>query len=132
VVIVGAALVVLWRSSGGARIARQTTRLARPLDDAMKIFQARIHAPGNHRSRRGGLSDEKNKYADAKRNSWNRQSVCPHAPGQIARYYVALSEEHLKKFDDAEKNLKLVGVQRRRFAHGGLPAFQLAWVYSPK
>ena len=131
-VIVGAALVVALAVFGWSTYSRrQTTKAGAALDDAMKIFQARIHAPGEPADP-GEVAyvDEKNKYADAEKKFLEvANQYARTRPGQIARYYAALSEEHLKKFDDAEKNLKLVESSGDD-SLTGLARFQLAWVYS--
>jgi len=131
-VIVGAALVVALAVFGWSTYSRrQTTKAGAALDDAMKIFQARIHIPGEPADP-GELAyvDEKNKYADGEKKFLEvANQYARTRPGQIARYYVALSEEHLKKFDDAEKNLKLVESSGDD-SLTGLARFQLAWVYS--
>jgi predicted negative regulator of RcsB-dependent stress response len=131
-VVVGAALVVAlavfgWKTYAG----RQTTKAAAALDDAMKIFQARIRTAGEPaQPGEDTYVDEKNKYTDAEKkflevaNQYSRTR-----PGQVARYYVALSEEHLKKFDDAEKNLKQLDSSGDE-SLTGLARFQLAWVYA--
>jgi len=131
-VVVGAALVVaLAVFSWSTYSRRQTTKAGAALDDAMKIFQARIHAPGEpNESGEVAYVDEKNKYADAEKKFLEvANQYARTRPGQIARYYAALSEEHLKKFDDAEKNLKLVESSGDD-SLTGLARFQLAWVYS--
>ncbi len=131
-VIVGAALVVALAVFGWSTYSRrQTTKAGAALDDAMKIFQARIHAPGEPADP-GELAylDEKNKYADAEKKFLEvANQYARTRPGQIARYYAALSEEHLKKFDDAEKNLKQLESSGDD-SLTGLARFQLAWVYS--
>jgi predicted negative regulator of RcsB-dependent stress response len=97
----------------------------------MKIFQARIRTAGEPaQPGEDTYVDEKNKYTDAEKkflevaNKYSRTR-----PGQVARYYVALSEEHLKKFDDAEKNLKQLESSGDE-SLTGLARFQLAWVYA--
>jgi predicted negative regulator of RcsB-dependent stress response len=131
-VVVGAALVVALAVFGWSTYSRrQTTKAGAALDDAMKIFQARIHAPGEpNEPGEVAYVDEKNKYADAEKKFLEvANQYARTRPGQIARYYAALSEEHLKKFDDAEKNLKLVESSGDD-SLTGLARFQLAWVYS--
>ncbi len=131
-VVVGAALVVALAVFGWSSYSRrQTAKAAAALDGAMKVFQARIRATGEP-AEPGELTyvDEKNKYTDAEKkflevaNQYARTQ-----PGQLARYYGALSEEHLKRFDDAEKNLKQLDSSTDETL-AGLARFQLAWVYA--
>jgi predicted negative regulator of RcsB-dependent stress response len=128
----GVALIVALAVFGWSTYSRrQTTKAGAALDDAMKVFQARIHSPGEPSSP-GEIAyvDEKNKYADAERKFLEVAGQYARTrPGQIARYYAALSEEHLKKFDDAEKNLKQLDSGGDE-SLSGLGRFQLAWVYS--
>jgi predicted negative regulator of RcsB-dependent stress response len=130
--IVGAALVVALAVFGWSTYTRrQTTKAGAALDDAMKIFQARIHAAGEP-TEPGEVAyvDEKNKYTDAEKKFLEVAGRYARTrPGQVARYYAALSEEHLKKFDDAEKNLKQLESSGDE-SLTGLGRFQLAWVYS--
>jgi predicted negative regulator of RcsB-dependent stress response len=130
-VVVGAALVVAlavfgWRSYSG----RQTANAAGALDDAMKIFQARVRAAGEPAEPAEiTYVDEKNKYTDAERKFLDVAGRYGRTrPGQVARYYAALSEEHLKQFDNAEKNLKQLESSSDDTL-AGLARFQLAWVY---
>jgi predicted negative regulator of RcsB-dependent stress response len=109
---------------------RQTAKAAASLDDAMKIYQARIRAAGEP-AEPGELTyvDEKNKFTDAERkfldvaNQYGRTR-----PGQIARYYAALSEAQIKKFSEAEKNLQQLDSSADENL-GSLARFQLAAVY---
>jgi predicted negative regulator of RcsB-dependent stress response len=97
----------------------------------MKIFQARIRTAGEP-AEPAELTyvDEKNKYADAEKKFVEVANLYPRTqPGRLARYYAALSEEHLKRFDDAEKNLKQLDSGTDETL-AGLARFQLAWVYS--
>jgi predicted negative regulator of RcsB-dependent stress response len=97
----------------------------------MKIFQARIRT-AQEPAEPGQTTyvDEKNKYTDAEKKFLEvANQYARTRPGQVARYYAALSEEHLKKFDDAEKNLKLVDASGDE-SLAGLARFQLAWVYT--
>jgi predicted negative regulator of RcsB-dependent stress response len=131
-VVLGAALVVALAVFGWSTYSRrQTTKAAAALDDAMKIFQARIHAPGEP-VEPGDVAyvDEKNKYADAEKKFLEvANQYARTRPGQVARYYAALSEEHLKKLDEAEKNLKQLDSSGDE-SLTGLARFQLASVYA--
>jgi predicted negative regulator of RcsB-dependent stress response len=131
-VVVGAALVVALAVFGWSTYSRrQTTKAAAALDDAMKIFQARIHAPGEPvEPGEVAYVDEKNKYADAEKKFLEvANQYARTRPGQVARYYAALSEEHLKRFDEAEKNLKQLDSSGDE-SLTGLARFQLASVYA--
>jgi predicted negative regulator of RcsB-dependent stress response len=131
-IVVGAVLVVALAVFGWSTYSRrQTTKAGAALDDAMKIFQARIRTPGEPIDPSEiTYLDDKNKYTDSEKkflevaNQYSRTR-----PGQVARYYAALSDEHLKKFDDAEKNLKQV-VSGGDESLTGLAGFQLASVYA--
>ena len=129
--VVTAALVVALAVFGWNSYARrQTAKGSVALDDALKIFQARIRAAGEPADPVDvTYLDEKNKFTDADKKflavagQYGRTK-----PGQMARYYAALSEVQLKRYGDAEKNLGQV-------ASGGdenlasLAKFQLAEVY---
>jgi predicted negative regulator of RcsB-dependent stress response len=129
--VVSAALVVALAVFGwNSYTQRQTAKAAAALDDAMKIFQARIRAAGEP-AEPGELTyiDEKNKAADSERKFLEVASQHGRTrPGQVARYYAALSEIQLKNFADAEKNLKQLdsGTDENL---AGLARFQLAAVY---
>jgi predicted negative regulator of RcsB-dependent stress response len=109
---------------------RQTAKASAALDDAMKIFQARIRAPGEPADPvEVTYLDEKNKFTDADKkflqvaNEYARTK-----PGQMARYYAALSEVQLKQYAEAEKNLnQITSGGDENLA--GLAKFQLAEVY---
>jgi len=128
--VVTAALVVALAFFGWSSYTRrQTAKAAASLDDAMKIFQARIRAPGEP-AESGEVTyvDEKNKYTDADRKFLDvAKQYGRTKPGQVARYYAALSEIQLKKYSDAEKNLNQVSDSDVDLA--GLARFQLAGVY---
>jgi predicted negative regulator of RcsB-dependent stress response len=130
-VVAGAALLVAIAFFGwGSYSRRQTAKAAAALADGMKIFQARIRPVGEP-EQPGEISyvDEKNKYADAEKkflqvaNQYGRTR-----PGQIARYYAALSEVQLKKYADAERNLKMLDSSGDETLTS-LARFQLAGVY---
>jgi predicted negative regulator of RcsB-dependent stress response len=110
-IVVAAALVVAlavfgWRSYS----QRQTAKASAALDDALKIFQARIRTPGEQADpTEVTYLDEKNKYTDAEKKflavagQYGRTK-----PGLMARYYAALSEVQLKQYGAADKNLSQV------------------------
>ena len=110
---------------------RQTVRASVALEEAMKIFQARIRAPGSPEEP-GELTyvEEKNKYEDAaKKFSEVARNYSRTRPGQVARYYAALSHEQLGRHEQALKELK----ELERSAHkeyAALARFQLAAVYA--
>jgi hypothetical protein len=87
---------------------RQTVRASAAFDDAMKDFQARLVAPGET-SQPGELTyvDEKMKYGDSSTKFGQVAGKYPHTrPGQLAKYYQALSLERLGKNEDAAKLLQ--------------------------
>ena len=110
-IVVTVALVVALAVFGWNSYARrQTAKASAALDDAMKIFQARIRAPGEPADPvEVTYLDEKNKFTDAEKKflavagQYGRTK-----PGQTARYYAALSEAQLKQYAEAEKNLSQV------------------------
>jgi predicted negative regulator of RcsB-dependent stress response len=129
--VLSVALVVALAVFGWSSYTRrQTAKAAGSLDDAMKIYQARIRAAGEP-AEPGEITyvDEKNKFTDAERkfldvaNQYGRTR-----PGQIARYYAALSEAQIKKFAEAEKNLQQLDSSADENL-GSLARFQLAAVY---
>ena len=109
---------------------RQTVKASAELADAMRIYQARIRAV-NEPAGPGELTyvDEKNKYSDAARKfaavvgRYSRTQ-----PGQIARYYEALSLAGAEKYDDAEKDLQTLASGRDE-GFAALARFQLAQIY---
>jgi predicted negative regulator of RcsB-dependent stress response len=126
--IVIAALVVGLGIFGWKTYAeRQTVKASAAFDDAMKIFQARIRAPGET-AEPGEVTfvDEKNKLGDASKKFGDIAVKYPRThPGQLASYYAALSLEKLGKFDDARKWLQgLVGSSNEDFA--AMARFELA------
>ncbi len=84
---------------------RQTVRASAAFDDAMKDFQARVIAPGES-TQPGELTyvDEKMKYGDASKKFADVAAKYGRTrPGQLAKYYQALSLEKLGKNDEASK-----------------------------
>lgn len=107
VALVGAIGVFGWKTY----IERQTVRASAAFDDAMKDFQARVVAAGES-SQPGELTyvDEKVKYGDSSKKFAEAASKYPHTrPGQLAKYYEALSLEKLGRNGDARKLLQEVG-----------------------
>ncbi len=87
---------------------RQTVRASAAFDDAMKDFQARVVTPGES-AQPGELTyvDDKVKYGDSSRKFGNVAAKYARTrPGQLAKYYQALSLEKLGKNDDAKKLLQ--------------------------
>lgn len=129
-VVIAALIVGLAYFGWGSYSKRQTAKAAAALGDGMKIFQARIRAASDP-EQPGDISyvDEKNKYGDGEKkflqvaNQYGRTR-----PGQIARYYAGLCEIQLKKYADAERNLKMLESSGDE-SLAALARFQLAGVY---
>ena len=130
IVIIAALVVALAVLGWDTYSRRQSEKASLALDEALKVFQAPIRAPGEPVDpAEVSYLDEKNKFTDADKKflavaaQYGRTK-----PGQMAEYYAALSEVQLKKYPDAEKNLSQV-------ISGGdenltsLAKFQLAGVY---
>jgi len=130
IVIIAALVVALAVLGWDSYSRRQSEKASLALDDALKIFQAPIRAPGEPVDpTEVSYLDEKNKFNDA-----NKKFLAVAAQygrtksGQMAEYYAALSEFQLKQYADAEKNLSQV-------ISGGdenltsLAKYQLAGVY---
>jgi predicted negative regulator of RcsB-dependent stress response len=129
--VVTAALVVALAVFGwNSYSRRQTAKASAALDDALKIFQARIRAPGDTVDPvEVTYLDEKNKFTDADKKFLQVAGQYGRTkPGQVARYYAALSEAQLKQYAEAEKNLGQV-VSSGDESLAGLAKFQLAEVY---
>jgi hypothetical protein len=109
---------------------RQTARASGTLADAMTVYQARIRAP-NDAAAPGEITyvDQKNKFTDAAKKFTDVADRYSHTrPGQVARYYAALSLEQIDRNDEAEKDFKAV----ESGSDAGLTAlarFQLAQIY---
>lgn len=107
---------------------RQTVKAAAGYNDAMKVFQARVRAPGEP-VEPGEVTyvDEKNKYTDAEKKFEDVAVKYPRTrPGQLSAYYAALSLEKLGKTDDAKKWLKGLADGDSDFA--AMAKFELAQV----
>jgi predicted negative regulator of RcsB-dependent stress response len=109
---------------------RQTVKASAALEGGMKVFEARIRLPGEPaQPNEVTYVDEKNKYEDAaKKFDGIARGYRRTRPGQIARYYAALSQVHLGRFDEAQKQLKEIeGAGDSEFV--ALARFQLAGIY---
>lgn len=129
--VVAVALVVGLAVFGWNSYARrQTEKASAALDDAMKVFQAPIRNPGDAIDpTQVSYLDEKNKFTDASKKFLEVASQYGRTkPGQMGRYYAALSEIQLKQYPDAEKNLsQLISGGDESLA--SLAKFQMASVY---
>ncbi len=126
VALVAGLAIVGWRFYS----ERQTAKASAALEDAMKVFQARIRAAGEP-AETGEVTyvAEKNKYADAAKKFSEVAHNYPRTrPGQVARYYAAVCQEHLDRYDDALKTLKeLESSGNEEFV--SLARFQEAQIY---
>jgi len=129
--VVTAALIVALAVFGWNSYARrQTAKASAALDDAMKVFQARIRVAGEQLDPAEiTYLDEKNKFTDAEKKFLTVAGQYGRTkPGQMARYYAALSEVQLKQYANAEKNLDQV-ISGGDENLASLAKFQLAGVY---
>jgi len=84
---------------------RQTVKASADFDAAMKIFQAPVGVPPA--AGQVTYSDATKKFTDAEQKFAAVASKYPRTrPGELARYYAALSFEKLDKNDDAKKYLQ--------------------------
>lgn len=109
---------------------KQTARASLALADAMKIYQARIRTAAEPaQPDEVTYIDEKNKYGDADKKFMEVANRYPRTrPGQLARYYAALSLERLGRYDEAENDLKSLESSRDE-SLSALARFKLAQVY---
>lgn len=130
IVIIAALVVALAVLGWNSYSRRQTAKASLALDDAMKIYQARIRAPGEPTDpSEVTYLDEKNKFTDAEKKFKEVAATYGRTkPGQMAEYYAALSEVQLKDFPVAEKNLAQV-IAGNDEDLASLARFQLAQVY---
>lgn len=122
-----AVLIVLgWRFYTQTQTAKGTAALA----DAMKIYQARIRTAAEPAlPDEITYVDEKNKYADAVKKFTDVANRYPRTrPGQLSRYYAALSLERLGRYDEAENSLKSLQSSSDE-SLSALARFKLAQVY---
>ena len=108
---------------------RQTMKASAALDDAMKVYDARVRAPGEPEEP-GELTYivEKNKFEDASKKLLEVAQRYPRTrPGQVALYYASLSLEKLGRDAEAQKWLQqLTGSGDSDFA--ALAHFELAQI----
>ena len=130
-IILGVAALVLVAVFGWRFYSeRQTLKASAAFDAAMKTYDARIRAAGEaSEPNEVTYVEEKNKYQDAAKKFSEVAAKYPRTrPGQLARYYTALSQIRLNQFDEAQKNLTaLESGSSDEFA--SLARFQLAGIY---
>jgi tetratricopeptide (TPR) repeat protein len=102
-------VLVVLAAVGGWRFysERQAMKASAALADAMTVYDARIRTAGEpEQPGETRYLDEKNKYADAVKKLEAVAGKYPRTrPGQLARYYAAISLERLDRYADAEKPL---------------------------
>jgi hypothetical protein len=121
------ALAVLgWRFYTQSQTAKGTAALA----DAMKVYQARIRTAAEPAlPDEITYLDEKNKYGDAVKKFTDVANLYSRTrPGQLARYYAALSLEKLNRYGEAENDLKALESSGDE-SLSALARFKLAQVY---
>lgn len=126
-VVIAAVVVALGVFGWKAYTERQTVKASAAFDDAMKIMQARIRAPGEPQEPgETTYVDEKNKYTDAEKKFGEIAAKYSHTrPGQLAGYYTALTLEKLGKNDDAKKYLQGLA-QSSNEDYAAMAKFELA------
>jgi TolA-binding protein len=129
--IVIAAIVVALGVFGWRTYAeRQTVKASAGYGEAMRTFQARIRTPAEPEVP-GEITylDEKNKYADAAQKFQDVANKYPRThPGQLAKYYAAISEERLGKNEEAKKLLQSVA-DSGNDDFAAMARFELAQLY---
>lgn len=126
----GAVLVILLAVFGWQFYSeRQTVKATAALDEAMKIFNARIRAAGEpEEPGETTYVEDKFKYMDAaKKFADVARKYSLTRPGQVARYYAGLSYAQVGNFAEARKWLGEVE-SSRDIEMAALARFQLAKV----
>jgi predicted negative regulator of RcsB-dependent stress response len=103
--VVGALAIAVGFFGWKTYTERQTVRASAAFDEAMKVFQARTISPGEP-AQPGELTytDDKVKFGDSAKKFGDVGAKYSHTrPGQLAKYYEALSFERIGKNDDAKK-----------------------------
>ncbi|MBI1750029.1 MAG: tetratricopeptide repeat protein [Acidobacteria bacterium] len=127
--MIGGAVLVIVLAVFGWRFysERQTVKATAALEEAMKIFSARIRTAGEPEEP-GEITyvEDKFKYMDAaKKFSEVANSYSLTRPGQVARYYAGLSYEQVGNYAEAKKWLGEVESSRDA-EMAALARFQLA------
>ncbi|MGA8940304.1 MAG: tetratricopeptide repeat protein [Acidobacteriaceae bacterium] len=126
-VVIVALVIVLGVFGWRGYTTRETAKASAAFESAMNVFQAAVTTPGVP-VQPGALTykDEQTKYTDAAQKFGDVATKYPRArPGELARYYAALSLEKLGKNDDAKKWLQgLTGSSDQDFA--AMADFELA------
>jgi predicted negative regulator of RcsB-dependent stress response len=87
---------------------RQDVKASAAFDAAMQSFNARVIAAGQPPAEPGEVtfSDDNSKYTDAAHKFSQVAAKYPHTDdGALAKYFAAVSYEHIKKQDDAKRLL---------------------------
>ncbi len=102
----------------------QTVKASAAFDTGMKIFQTPVGAPATPGETT--YTDEKKKFTDAQQKFADVATKYPRTrPGELARYYSALSLEKLARNEDARKDLQgLAGSRDEEVA--AMAQFELA------
>jgi predicted negative regulator of RcsB-dependent stress response len=108
----GAAVLVVILAVIGWRLwsERVNAQAQTALDEAMRVFNARIRAAGEpEEPGQPSYVDEKNKLTDAAK-SFEKVSAdfARTKPGRLARYYAGLCYAQLGNYDEAQKWLRMV------------------------
>ena len=110
---------------------REAVKATAALEEAMHVFEARIRAVGEPEEP-GEVTyvEEKNKYEDAaKKFSEVADQYSRTRPGQVARYYAALSLLRVERADEAAQQLREVE-RSGADEYAALARFQLAKIYA--
>jgi tetratricopeptide (TPR) repeat protein len=129
VVLLTLAVVAAAVLGGRVYNERQTSLASNSLDEAMKIYSARIRT-ANEPAEPGEVAyaDDKNKYQDAAKKFSEVADKYPRTnPGRLARYYAGLCLVHLGRDNQALEALKKVESGSDKEL-AGLARFQMAQI----